>query len=373
MSRLSTIAITSIGSLVGSAILDSIEHRHDGFQIIGYNSTAEAVNNFRADKTFLLPPAAELNAYRAALTSRLTLDRPDIVLAGRDEDVGILAALREDGNFGETTIVAPSPAVATVLSDKFETYRFASTNGLAFARTAIDRKGAEDLVRDTGFPIIVKLRIGGHASRNVFICRNAEELDHALNSGDAYLFQEFLARPDRLSDTLPNFAFGVPLFFAYAEKTQYSAQLLLAENGAVISQFSVISHFEQGRSIRVEPVDEPGLDEIGRGYARALAGLGFFGPLNVQCKKLDDGSFVCFELNGRFVGGTYARALLGYREVEFLLDYITSGARPLAGPYADPGAVVIRPPSSVLMNTAAVAALSETGSWARHPDTSSAS
>ena len=101
-----TIAITSIGSLVGSAILDSLEHRRTEFRIIGYNSLPEAINNFRAAVAYLVPPASDLDGYRATLTRRIAEDRPDLVLAGRDEDIGILSTISGGSTFEGTTIVA---------------------------------------------------------------------------------------------------------------------------------------------------------------------------------------------------------------------------------------------------------------------------
>lgn len=365
MSKLATptIAITSIGSLVGSAILDSLEHRRAEFRVIGYNSIAEAINNFRADSVHLLPPAVDENRYRDALRHRITQDRPDIVLAGRDEDIRFLAALRTEATLDDVTIVAPSPGVVDILHDKFETYRFARDRDLPFARSAITRADAEALVKKTGFPIIVKRRTGGHASRDVFICRDDDEFARVLETGDTFLFQEFLDPPGDLDEILPSFDLGMPLFFAYPEKTQYSAQLLLDTNGQILSSFSVVSHFVQGRSVRVDPVTEPALDAIGIAYARALAEIGFFGPLNVQCKKTGDGSFSCFELNGRFVGGTFARALLGYREVEYLVDYVTRGRRPTLPIQAKSDTFILRPPTSVVISADAVRRLERDGRW----------
>lgn len=362
-----TISITSVGSLVGSAILDSLEHRRSGLRIIGYNSLADSPNNFRVDEAHLLPPAAEKDAYKRALVARLEQDRPDIVLSGRDEDIGILAELKAAGGVDQVTIVAPSLTVIDILNDKYATYNFANENGLPFARSAIDRAGAERIARDTGFPIMCKVRKGGHASRGVYICRDMDDLDRADRSGNEFLFQEFLARPERIEEKLPNLDFGIPWFFAYAEETQYSVQVLMNENGKPLSTFSAVSHFENGRSLRVETVDDPRLEETGLAYAEALARKGFFGPLSIQVKKLPDGSYAGIELNGRFVGGTYARALLGYREVEFLVDYLLSGTLPPAGPFSDAGTYVVRPPTSILMDRGTVESLQRTGSWPVKP------
>lgn len=366
------LAITSIGSLVGTAVLDSISDRRKDIKIIGYNSTPEAINNFRSDRCYLIPPTSDRDIYSDTFASYLKRDQPDLVIPGRDEDIDILAELRATGGLDRTTIIAPSPQVVALLNDKYETYRFAERHGLPFARTAIDVAGAKTIAATTGYPIITKQRSGGHASRGVYVCRNDRDLESAAADGGRFLYQEFLGRPDDIDGRLPRFDFGVPWFFAYREESQYSSQMLIDENGRILSSFSVVSHFEHGRSLRVETVDEPALEAVGKAYARALGEIGCFGPLNVQCKKLRDGSFVCFELNGRFVGGTYARALLGYREVEFLIDYVVHGKVPPPGPYGTPGTFVMRPPTSVLMDNASIETLRRDGLWVRQESPSSA-
>lgn len=86
-----TLFITSIGSLLGHNILDALEGRRRHLRIVGGNSVAEAGGNFRADRIHLLPEAAAGPAHLAALSKVIEAETPDLVLAGRDDDVSALA------------------------------------------------------------------------------------------------------------------------------------------------------------------------------------------------------------------------------------------------------------------------------------------
>jgi len=78
------IAITSVGSLVGQNILDALQGRRAGIEVVGINSAADAAGIFRCDRAYLAPPAADAEQFRARLASILLEERPHLVLPGRD-------------------------------------------------------------------------------------------------------------------------------------------------------------------------------------------------------------------------------------------------------------------------------------------------
>lgn len=88
------IAITSVGSLVGQNILDSLEGRREGIEVVGVNSVAAAAGNFRCDRAYLAPPASRSGEYLDRLAAVLNEEKPDLVLPGRDDDVLALARLK---------------------------------------------------------------------------------------------------------------------------------------------------------------------------------------------------------------------------------------------------------------------------------------
>ena len=72
------IAITSVGSLVGQNILDALEGRRAGIEIVGINSAADAAGNFRCDRADMAPLADRPGEYLERLASILLDERPDL-------------------------------------------------------------------------------------------------------------------------------------------------------------------------------------------------------------------------------------------------------------------------------------------------------
>ena len=89
--------VTSVGSLVGKNILDVLEYpglsRRDLVRVVGTNSVADAANNFRCDRCYLVPETAS-DEYHAQVREILLKESPDLILCGRDEDTLALSELR---------------------------------------------------------------------------------------------------------------------------------------------------------------------------------------------------------------------------------------------------------------------------------------
>lgn len=130
------ILITSISSLVGQNVLDALEGRRAGVRVIGVNSLAEAASNFRCDVCYMVPMAAEDGRYRARLLEIMESERPDLVLAGRDDDVLALAAIREQHPRFAPGITCGSLEAARTMDDKLLSYHFARKRGRPFADKA---------------------------------------------------------------------------------------------------------------------------------------------------------------------------------------------------------------------------------------------
>jgi hypothetical protein len=150
----------SIGSLVGAALLECLEAmgRHR-FDIVAMNSLPDAVNNFRVDTCYLSPVAASREALHALLGTLVDRHAPDLVVPTRDDDVVALAqwAAKRPRDRRSVSVMAGSTLMAEVMRDKWESYTWATRNGLPFARSAVDDEGVRALVRDVGFPLIAKL------------------------------------------------------------------------------------------------------------------------------------------------------------------------------------------------------------------------
>ncbi|MEH6549068.1 MAG: ATP-grasp domain-containing protein [Pseudomonadales bacterium] len=312
------ILITSVGSLVGSNILDILEGRRQDLQIIGTNSIAEEAALYRCDKAYFVPPTREQRVkFSNRLLEILEIERPDLIIPARDDDLNILAALKVSRpEFTDCTLCGGGKSVE-IITDKWLTYEFATKHNLPFATSAIpnpDSKNSEVklLTAEYGFPLLAKPR-DGFGSHGVFIISNEEQLRFALGI-ENIVIQQYLSDPENLeglSSRLQNE--GTPLFFSL-EESKYSLQTFIHRDGTVGEIFCTQHTMVSGKSLKVEKTTNDALENIALRYAKAMASEGWFGPLNIQCQH-QSGKFVAYELNGRFTGATSARYYLGFDEV----------------------------------------------------------
>ncbi|MDG4597000.1 MAG: hypothetical protein P9F75_15150 [Candidatus Contendobacter sp.] len=307
------ILITSVGSRVGWAMLTALHPLRSRLVVIGCNSLAAAPTVFDCDRAYRVPKTSDTPAYREALRTIVLREQPDLIIPGRDEELAVLSELSTAPVCNATRVLAPPPKLVPVFNDKLETARFAARHALPFAATACEPEEVTALIEAHGFPLVVKPRLGGHASKEVRVVTNAAQLRAALARGNM-LAQECL-NPETLLG-LDSFSpeTGVPLHYAVGDR-RHAAEWLLDDTGEILSLWGVISHTEGPQSMCMRLTDNPALVEVATGYARALAGAGHRGVANIQGKLLADGRFVPFELNGRFTGSAAARAYMGCNQV----------------------------------------------------------
>jgi hypothetical protein len=313
-----TILLTSAASLVGRAVLDALEGRRQALRIVGCSSLDGGPTLARLDACSLVPPTDHPD-WEAALRRLVVLERPDVVIPGRDADVEALAALAERWEELGPLLMAGSSSMATVMGDKARSAEFARLRGLAFVPTvATDRSDAADaalaLLAAHGFPLIAKPARGA-GSLGVRVLTGHTHLAAALRRPGLVL-QPFLEPPAALD--LPED--GVPMFWEVPEDRLHAVQVLVGRDGARLGACAHRARMVLGRCEEVWACDDPALLALALAFADAFADEGWRGPLNVQAKRGADGDWQVVELNGRFSGGTSSRRHLGFDEVGILLE-----------------------------------------------------
>jgi carbamoyl-phosphate synthase large subunit len=360
------ILITSAGSLVGQNILDALEGRRGGVRVIGVNSLAQAASNFRCDVCYTVPMAANEERYHVRLLEIMESELPDLILAGRDDDVIALAAIREQNPRHAARIACGSLAAARTMGDKFLSCQFARQHGLPFADTACgDERELLELVARRGYPLIAKPR-RGHGSQGVLVIQNRAQLARAATLAD-YVFQEYIDPPSNLDTLLPDPGFGAPLFYSLPELWQFSLQAVIAPCGEVVNTFCLVNDvMVAGRTEQNSHADDPALVGAIDRYARALADVGWAGPLFVQGRKTEDGRFVAFEMNGRLGGSVSSLLRFGFDQLGLLAHHFASAQRLAASPVlGGTGVTVYKSLCDFPVRHADVAMLKENGMWRR--------
>jgi hypothetical protein len=357
------IAITSVGSLVGQNILDCLEGRRGGIEIVGINSTAAAAGNFRCDRVYLAPPAARSGEYLERLASILLDERPDLILPGRDDDVLALAQMKEARpQFCASLAVGPY-RVALDLNDKWASHEFARDRGLPYVDSALadDLPAVERLIAVYGYPLIAKPRTG-NGSRGVRIVFD-ETQRAAVTCMPGYLFQAYLEPEAELMNWRDLARDGTPLFHAPMLQ-QIACQAVIGPDGRVRGLICTVVELVMGRLERAFCLDDAGVADVARRYAEAFAAEGWVGTLNLQGRRDRNGTFRVYELNGRFTGGTSARTHLGFDEVGILIEAFAGHTLP---PRVSVGrlGIVTKSMSDFPISSADIAQLQTVGRWQR--------
>lgn len=305
------ILILSAGSLCAHNLLSMLEPWRSEYVVMGTNSIAEAPGPFLCDAAFKVPPARDEEAYAAALLALIEAESPDIVVPCREEDVTALARLRASYS-GAAVLLAGSLEAAQILENKRLTASFARDHNLPFAETADNLADATAFAERFGYPLIAK-PIRGNGSRGITLLLERAHLEQAFAIDDM-IVQPFLDGPIDLAPYKALLSRGLPFIFSFPEPNQYSFQIIIGADGSFSEPYASRNTMVMGRPERSERWEDRALIAAGTAYAEAIRALGWRGPFNAQFKRVPDGSFVGFELNGRITGSSAARALSGFNE-----------------------------------------------------------
>lgn len=362
------ILLLSVGGMVGQNALDALEGRRDRILLLGTNSDPCNPRNFRCDKVFLVPPTLDREPFTRRVFEILEAEAPDLVLAGRDEDVTAMAGWWEQRPEWRSRFTCGSAAAAAIMRDKLLSFQFAQRHGLPFAASAVGTAGGPNpaldaLIAAHGFPLIAKPRVGC-GSKGVFIVHGPEQVQRLLDQG-GYLFQEYLDPHPGLDRLRRELETGTPLFFTLPGESQFACQTAISPDGGVGEIFCSKVHMVNGNPERSERVDDPVLEATARGYAEAIAQAGWAGPFNLQCKPRPAGGYAAFEMNGRLTGSTSARLRLGFDELGILARLFAGPGRLAAVAPAAPPRWVMRTGQDAPVLEPQVRSLEEKGQWQR--------
>jgi biotin carboxylase len=325
------ILISSVGSLVGQNVLDTLDDRRAAFHVAGTTSVSRIAMD-RCNRVYLVPETtAPLPLFQRRFAEVFEREKPDVVLPGRDADVTALAGMAANDAVLAARLACGSVVCARLFEDKWLSHGFAVEHGLDFAASAIasgpdGHAAVERLAARHGFPLIAKPRLG-FASRDVLLLHDRRQLEAALRE-PGLIFQEYLGDASRIAAFVAGCeAAGLPLHYSL-EADKFAVQTLVRRDGQAGVVFCTRHRMHVGRSVEVDLIDDARLHRLGTDYARALAAAGWRGPLNIQCQLSAQGRYCAYELNGRLTGATAARYFLGYDEVGAIIEDLSGRSVP---------------------------------------------
>ncbi len=355
------ILLTSVGSLAGLSILQCLKDIHREILVIGTNTDPVPAHMYDCDKLYLVEKTSDASNFEKALKKILDMERPDLIIPCRDEEIEVLGKISEEPEYADSIFLAPKKGLGSVFNDKYETWKFSKIHNLPFAHSAYSEMEVLDLFQEKGFPLIAKPRFCGHASKDVYIVTNKTELNNLIKK-ESFVIQELL-NPATLGNQIePLPALGKPWSVTISDQ-RFAAETIIDKNGRIISLSTVESDTNGPLSVRMSAIDNPRMTLVAEAWAAQLAKAGHFGVLNLQGKLLKNGDFIPFELNARFTGSAVARKYLGYNQVEHAVEHFLFKKQGWPRHHGDNSVTVSRTPYYVTAKTKNIETLALNKEW----------
>lgn len=289
-----TVLVTGAGGPLGQSIMKAVRCSELPCRLVATDLHPLSVGFQWADAHYLLPPAGE-PGYLSQLTTICCQEQVDAVLIGSEGELQLLSQVRDTLEQATgAVIIASSPQVLRIAADKWETVCFLSAHGLDYPRSALPEapEQLEALVREHGFPLIVKPRRGS-GSKGLYKVHSRQELDHVLQLASRPVVQEYL-QPD---------------------EQEYTTAVFVDNSGKPQGGIVMRRELAAGLTYRAWVEENTAVAAAATAVAAALGPLG---PCNVQLRLTERGP-VPFEINARFSSTTAMRACFGYNEAEMAL------------------------------------------------------
>lgn len=288
------------------------------YTVVATDQTIEAASLTGADECRVLPPASHPE-YSDALISLCDKEGIRAVFPGSEPELRRISADRGKISAHVDLLAINPKHVIDICSDKFETNVFLEKHGFPFPKSVFLTDIAQVKEIDF-FPVVLKPTVGG-GSQHVYLAQDINELNllvgYLLNYFNHFLVQEYVGKVDQ----------------------EYTVGVLLDGDGNLINSIAVRRFIMSSLSNRIKmknKTDKKYLGEIlaissgisqgeiGRfpevtKYCEKLAvAMGCRFAVNVQCRLVDGVPYV-FEINPRFSGTSYMRAMVGYNEPDILI------------------------------------------------------
>jgi len=304
------------GGSVGLEILKALRLSKLPYEIIGCDMMKHNIGFVKADKHYILPPANKDN-YLSALKDICLQEKVDVLFPGSEPDLKTISLNRETIEDQGILVPINTRHIIDLCLNKKETFKALDQNGIKTPKTiAVD--SIETISDIDFFPVVIKPYLDSGGSRNTFIAQDHEELlffcHYVLKYGGKPLIQEYIGSYEN------EYTVGV-----LSGKDQKSISIVGIKRdilSALSSKITVRSMKKEGKTLVISSGISQGRividEELNRQCLIIAKTLKSEGPINIQCRFVD-GVVYPFEINPRFSGTTYLRALANVNEPDIYI------------------------------------------------------
>ncbi|PBQ31524.1 ATP-dependent carboxylate-amine ligase [Sphingobacteriaceae bacterium] len=295
------IAVTGSGSLIGQAVIKSVQRSelNDKINFIGLDYFENTVGSFWCSKNILLPdilnPTVSHTAWLTVILDTLKANNVKLLFVGVDFELPLFAKYKSqiEESTGAIVLVCPEDVIS-IADDKYLTYEFLKQNDLAYPQSWLPEEVDPSSLN---YPLIVKPRKGAR-SVGVSKVNDPKELPKALAMAKEPVIQELVGN----------------------DETEYTCGVIFL-NGELKRSIVLRRHLKAGNTyLSYYKKDFPSI--ISEYLELVATKLKPFGACNFQLRLDEKGVPKIFEINARHSGTTYIRSLFGFKEVEYIINLL---------------------------------------------------
>ena len=294
------IAITGAGGGVGQGIIKSLYDTDYG--IVALDGENFGTGLYAVPCSYKIP-YAKSEDFIPVLLEICRKENISLLFPGMDAELMKLSLHRDDfANIG-TIVVVSLPEVIKIANDKMHTYNALIPFGVSVPKTKNIVEWSETLKDNFHFPVIIKQKLDGARSKNVFLIQSEEELVNFMsdtsNILNDFIIQEYIEGDEYTCGTIT----------LNGECKGVIVMRRILRDGDTYKCFS-----EHNAIVEME-------------VHRVVNGIKPFGACNVQL-RVKDGKPYVFEINARCSGTTAARTLCGFNEPKMIADFLLKQIEP---------------------------------------------
>lgn len=311
------VLITGAGGVsVGHQIILSLQEYPDLYELGATDITPYSYGLFEVENKYVVPRGDD-PAYIETMLSITEKESYDVLIPGSEVELFPLAANSDAFRKAGAIILINSYEVIGTYLNKWSMFNALRSKGFKTPNSAPLAEW-ESFLRVSDFPVLIKPMLQSGGSRNVDILFTMDELNRTLEVMDTsgFIIQEYIGSGEE----------------------EYTVGVLISPDGTIIDsivlqrilqgislkkslrrqerEYAISSGITQGQIIRHPEIQQ---------YCEDLAlAIGARGPLNIQCRKTDDGIYT-FEVHPRFSGSAYIRTSVGLNEAHLLIGSFLFG------------------------------------------------
>lgn len=304
------------GASLGTEIMKCLR-LSDRYEIFGCDISRYAYGHYAGLASYTEVLSSE--RYSKELLDYAFRKKIDGIIAGAGTPLHLLNEMQPALAAAGITLIGNNTRTVSLAKDKRAVADVFDKAGILHPKWIAPTHSQDDRLRSLIVPLIVKPSSGSGASRFVFLAEDAAAasiyIDYLIRNGLPPIVQEYV--PD--------------------DEGEFSVGALNRSDGswvgAIVMRRAFINELSIRSKTKLGTISSPyGQGEFGAfpevvAAARDIASaLKSTGPLNIQ-GRMRRGQFFPFEVNARFSGSCFVRALAGFNEVDLVTGELLLGER----------------------------------------------